>query len=269
MMILAIGKDLSTHPEDRGSYDSGTADVIRLIRIDFVSGEVIILPVPRDLWVPIPGMEVHGVEVNQLRIAYSYGYTYFGEGHGPLLVADTLAHNFDLAIDHYVVLNTAAFVEGIDAIGGVDIYLPEDIVVDAHNDVYLTKGYHHFDGREALGYVRARPDNSRELERILRQTDLIEAVKEKVFSPAVFPSVPRIVQSMRRSVLTDLSPADISSLMCLSRNINTDDIQTVPYDISTFEEIVSRGGNEILAPNYETTTEFFDEFENGLLSPVE
>ena len=51
MNILAIGSDA------RGQhYLYGLADVIRLVRVDFVNARVVILEVPRDLWVQIPGV---------------------------------------------------------------------------------------------------------------------------------------------------------------------------------------------------------------------
>src|SRR5215216_5354809 len=49
MNILAVGSDA------RGQhYLYGLADVIRLVRVDFVHRRVAILEVPRDLWVEIP-----------------------------------------------------------------------------------------------------------------------------------------------------------------------------------------------------------------------
>jgi len=54
MNILAIGSDA------RGAnYLYGLADIMRLVRVDFINARVTILEVPRDLWVEIPGISDH------------------------------------------------------------------------------------------------------------------------------------------------------------------------------------------------------------------
>jgi hypothetical protein len=64
MNILAIGSDA------RGDhYLYGLADIIRLVRVDFVNARVTVLEVPRDLWVEIPEISDHyGIAIRDLII---------------------------------------------------------------------------------------------------------------------------------------------------------------------------------------------------------
>jgi anionic cell wall polymer biosynthesis LytR-Cps2A-Psr (LCP) family protein len=84
MNILAIGSDA------RGNhYLYGLADIIRLVRVDFVNARVTVLEVPRDLWVEIPEISDHyGITQGKLNQAYLYGNKglayYDGPGEGPL-----------------------------------------------------------------------------------------------------------------------------------------------------------------------------------------
>src|SRR5512142_3369282 len=109
MNILAIGSDA------RGQhYLYGLADVIRLVRVDFVNARVSILEVPRDLWVDIPDISDHyGITHGKLNQSYLYGNKglgyYDGPGEGPGLLARTLNLNFGAQPDHYIAVNMHTF----------------------------------------------------------------------------------------------------------------------------------------------------------------
>ncbi len=79
MNILAIGSD------SRGQhYLYGLADIIRLVRVDFVKARVGILEVPRDLWVDIPDISDHyNITQGKLNQAYLYGNKGLGYYDGP------------------------------------------------------------------------------------------------------------------------------------------------------------------------------------------
>ena len=69
MNILAIGSDARAE-----NYLYGLADIIRLVRVDFVNARVAILEVPRDLWVEIPGIASHyDITHGKMNQAYFYG----------------------------------------------------------------------------------------------------------------------------------------------------------------------------------------------------
>ena len=129
MNILAVGSDA------RGDhYLYGLADVIRLVRVDFVNARVSILEVPRDLWVQIPEIADHyDISQGKLNQSYLYGNKglgyYDGPGEGPGLLARTLNLNFGAQPDHYLAVNMHTFEAIVDAIGGIDVYLPYEISV--------------------------------------------------------------------------------------------------------------------------------------------
>jgi hypothetical protein len=54
MTVLAVGSDTRSQ-----SYLYGLADVIRLVRVDFITPRVTVLDFPRDLWVEIPDISAH------------------------------------------------------------------------------------------------------------------------------------------------------------------------------------------------------------------
>jgi LCP family protein required for cell wall assembly len=118
MTILVIGSDSRSADSNRG-----LSDVMRAVRVDFREQKVTALEFPRDLWVKIPGIERNlKTDRQKLNTAFAYG----GSDYGPSLLARTLDLNFGLKVDHYVVVNMNVFVDVVDALGGLEVILPEE-----------------------------------------------------------------------------------------------------------------------------------------------
>lgn len=256
MYILLVGLD--------GSADQltgGFADVIRLARVDFVEPSLVVIAFPRDIWLRIPGLEGRGIVEERLRSAYAYGDAYHLPGGGTGLLADTLAYNFEVSLDHYVVGDFSAFVDAIDAIGGVDVNVPEPV-----GD--FAAGPQHMDGAAALRYARLReaaPDPS-DLVRIDRQTQVLLAIKDKLTRPDMIATLPRLARSLQDAVLTDLRPREVSALVCLSQRLDGSDIALLEMDPVLFTPYIDVYGHERLAPDYSGIDTYLDDFYSGSLS---
>jgi LCP family protein required for cell wall assembly len=237
MTVLALGVDTRAD-----NYLYGLADVIRIVRVDFVTPEVTVLSLPRDLYVEIPGIEDHyDITHGKLNQSYFYGTEgmgyYDGPGGPPGLMARTLAHNFDLYVDHYGSVNMITFVRMVDAVGGIEIYLPTDVDgrpvdEDTADMGYFHAGEQHFTGDEALRFSRIRKIDS-DFARMDRQTMVLCALREKILSPSVLPKLPKLLASFRGSVITDLSPAQMSQLACLAPQVSRENLlfASLPEDI--------------------------------------
>ncbi|MFL6002221.1 MAG: LCP family protein [Nocardioides sp.] len=97
-------------------------------------------------------------------------------------------------VDHYIVVDFAGFESMVDAIDGVPVCIPEDIVDHAHG-IDIPKGTREVEGKEALNYVRSRytlGDGS-DIGRIKRQQAFIAAMAHKVISAGTLARVDRLV----------------------------------------------------------------------------
>jgi LCP family protein required for cell wall assembly len=227
MIVLALGIDTRAD-----NYLYGLADVIKIVRVDFVTPKVSIISLPRDLWVDIPGIAEHGVTQGKLNQAYFYGTEgmgyYDGPGGAPGLLARTLLDNFGLAADHYGTVNMRTFVRMVDAVGGVDVYLERDVdgrpVDDKTEDMgYFYAGVNHFTGDAALRFSRIRKTDSI-FDRMDRQKIVLCALKDKLLQPAVLPKIPELISTFQGSVVTDLSPAQMAQLACLLPKLSGENI---------------------------------------------
>ncbi len=250
MTILGVGADSD-------DYDYGLADVIRIARVDFTTPKVSMLSMPRDLWVEIPGIADHyNLTHGKLNQAYFYGgpgMGYFdGPGAGPGLLARTLDLNFGLRVDHYGAVHMDVFEKIVDAVGGIDIYLPTDVdgrpIDDRTEDMgYFTAGQKHFTGDEALRFSRIRKKYN-DFTRMDHQNMVICALKAKLASPSVIPKIPKIISAFQGSVLTDLSPGQISQLACLLPGLKRENLLFT----SLPAEILSPG--RVYSPQQKSTT---------------
>lgn len=269
MSILAVGSDA------RGDhYLYGLADIIRLVRVDFVKARVAILEVPRDLWVEIPEISDHyGITQGKLNQAYLYGNTglgyYDGPGEGPGLLAHTLNLNFGARPDHYIAVNMRTFEAVVDAIGGLDVNLPEEISArskDNPKGFAIPEGQHHIDGETALWIARIREFGT--FSRAENQNIVMCALRKKLLSPEVIPAIPELVQSFRNYVQTDLSPEQISQLACLATQMKGTDIVFASFPLEEFTvgkkyDPQIKGTTSILEADFDILRDYIDRFQQG------
>lgn len=243
MTILVIGSDY------RGKeYLYGLADVIRVVRIDFDRSSIKVLALPRDLWVRIPGLEARNIEYGKINQAYLFGTPgmgyYEGLAGGAGLMAETLYENFGVFPDHYLVVSMATVVEAIDLIGGIDITLPAPVdgnfvLPDGSSQKlgYFPAGPQHFSGEKVLRFMRVRYGYS-DQKRIDNQTLVLNAAWDKIRKSRLLLGRVALYGGetiLKKKVLTDFSPSDVSLFVCLARELETRDIQFVNLPSDTIQ----------------------------------
>ena len=240
-----------------------------LFRSDFVNARVTILEVPRDLWVEIPDISEHyNITHGKLNQAYLYGNKglgyYDGPGEGPGLLARTLNLNLGAQPDHYIAVNMKTFQAVVDAVGGIDIYLPYDIDVRSEANprgFHVEAGQHHFDGETALWVARIRQYNV--FGRAENQNIVMCAVRKKLLSPAILPAIPQLINDFQRYVQTDLSPEQINQLACLAAQMRGAEVVFASFPIELFKS------SKTFDPQLDTTTFTFDADFNVLRDYIE
>ncbi len=237
MNILAVGMDY------RGSeYLYGLADSIHVMRIDFTQPSALVVDFPRDLWVEIPDIADHyGITHGKLNQAYLFGNPgmgyYDGPGEGPGLLARTLDVNFGMRVDHYIAINMETFINVIDAVGGVDVYLEEPGDLNSAGAtpdplLYLPAGWNHLNGETALLLVQNRIPTT--FHRMQNQNLVLSALRDKLLSPAMLPQLPGLMARFISSAQTDLSPSQLNSLVCIVQKLNGDNTRAVSFPEDMF-----------------------------------
>jgi LCP family protein required for cell wall assembly len=231
--ILVMGLDRRV---DEPKGNPTRTDTMFVVTIDPYSKTAGVFSIPRDLWVEIPDGQ-GGYFKNRINVAYEYGPLKNYPGGGPGLAIDTIEHNFDMKIDHYVVLDFVGFMELVDAVGGIDVDV-KDVVWDPsycnttdcsdRKEVYFEPGLQHMDGELALQYVRVRY-GSDDLKRIERQQDVIRATLDAALNAQLL--IPNravsIYDKFRDAVETDISAFKVPGLALLAQDIPPENITNI------------------------------------------
>ena len=172
---------------------------------------LVYLSIPRDLRAAIPG---YGEQ--KINAAMQLG--------GPKLAIKTADALFgpELQVNHVVVVDMAAFQQLIDAVGGIDINVPQNILSNRFDCPYASstrcsqwegwrfdKGTQHMDGHRALIYSRIRENRlnpaDTDISRGQRQQDVMQATLRKLASPSMFFRLPFSGGDLLKPLATDMS----------------------------------------------------------------
>ncbi len=248
--ILLLGTD-----ERPDEYGPTRTDTMILLSVNPATGAMGMLSLPRDLWVPIPGLGV----TTKINTAYMLGELQDYPGGGAQLAKDTVSSFVGRPVDYFVRVNFDGFREIIDLIGGVTVEVPNTI----HDEEYPTPDYgvetfhidagtHHLDGETALKYARTR-HNDGDYSRARRQQDIIRAVAQQVMSAGMLPQLltkaPQLLATMQNSIETDIPIATGIELAQRFQNRAAGDVQQLVLDNRYGEETFSSEGAWILLPD--------------------
>lgn len=161
MTVLLIGSDLRAGADVGGGVTGQRADSIMLVRFD-TDGAVTVLSIPRDSWVPIPGV---GTEKINASLAGS-----------PSLVVRTVEDLTGVPIDHVVLVDFNGVRDLTTALGGVTVDNPT-ASTDPLTHTHFDAGPITLSGDRALTFVRERyglPGG--DFGRIDHQQELVSAI---------------------------------------------------------------------------------------------
>jgi len=232
-------------------------DAISLIHVWFTAKSASMLSFPRDLYVPLPNLESTGIYQDRLNTAYLYGEIYAVPGGGPTQLKDTMALNFGVRVDRYVLVNFGAFEAGVDALGGVDIDVPEAIydpdypADDGTGSTFVLQipaGLQHMDGQAALRYARTRHQDD-DYHRIQRQQLVLLAIRDKLINPKVVPQIPALISVLGSLAHTDLSAQEIAALACIGPQIDRSNIKAQVIDGTMVIPWTTPTGGRVSIPN--------------------
>lgn len=181
-------------------------DSIILMNITPRSLDVSMLSIPRDVFIQVPG---YGEQrINTINVL---GEQETPDTGGPALVKASLQESFGVEVDRYVRLDFDAFVELVDAVGGVTIDVPKRIVDyefptrdGGIMQIEFEPGRQKMDGKRALQYARTRHQDD-DYQRAARQQQVVDALVRKLTNPLQIINWPRVLYVLRSHTDTDLS----------------------------------------------------------------
>lgn len=207
--------------------------------------ETILVSVPRDLW-----YQPWQTKINSL--------FYYGEQKGDGLgwIKEIMGEILGQKIDRAILVDFSVFKDLVDLVGGVDVFVErtfddhryplagkEEDQCDGdpefkcrYEDLHFEKGQTHFDGEQALKFVRSRyaeGEEGTDTARSARQQKVLAALKEKILSPQIVFSPQKIVglkEIFQKRIKGDLKQEDWINLAMILANPTAREFQSFVID---------------------------------------
>jgi len=232
------------------------SDTMILVNIDPVRKTVGVLSFPRDLYVTIPGAGKERINA-AMRIGDLIAYP---GGGGPALAAETIAANFGVRVDYYVVVNFSLFESVVDTLApdGVEICIAEAI----HDPYYPDVGYGIMDvkfepgcqalkAERLLQFARTRHGNS-DFDRAKRQQQTLEAVRAELLNAGgitrFVTQIPTLWNELKANYRTNLTLDQIIRLGNLLMEVPRENIHYATIDVGDVTFGKSDAGDDVLIP---------------------
>lgn len=236
--ILVLGTDLrgGENTEIAGAGDGGMrSDTTMLVHVSGDRSRIEVVSVPRDSLVEIPSCKLpDGTESAATYGMFNSAFTIGGGAQEDLTYAaactiSTVQSLTGVPVTHHMVVQMDGVVDVVDALGGVRMCLPEPLVQDpAYGRFELPAGEQTLDGRQAIGFLRARHgtglglEQGSDLTRIARQQAFVDALVRQVLDQNLLTSSPRLyrtIQAVLRAISADPGLADPAALAGLAYSI--------------------------------------------------
>lgn len=231
ILVMGIDRVPGAKADSKELFD-GRSDTMLLLRADPTDRSVKLLSIPRDTQVNLP----------------SFGVTKINDANvrgGAELAAKTVSGILNgIAIDRYVRVDTEAFRELVDLLGGVEVYVPQAMsYVDKTQKltINLAAGLQTLNGNQAEQFARFRHDAYGDIGRVQRQQTLLKALLKRVTNPAVIPRLPGLVSAMQKYIDTNLSLEEMLALTGAGRQLSQGNFKMVmlPGRFSTPSEFTA------------------------------
>lgn len=222
--ILLMGIDSTDEVLTKNAIANG--DSLVLITFNPKTLNATMLSIPRDSYVPIACWP--GKDENKITHAAAYGND---------CMINTIENFFDVDIDYYAKINFKGLVNLVNALGGIDVEVPQDLCTDDSSrgqEVCIKEGFQHLDGEGALVLSRNRKQLvNGDFGRGQNQQLVIQAMLSKVKDLKSVKQFTSVMNTVANSIDTNLTTKQILSFYSIAKDI----LKTLSTDKSNIVNI--------------------------------
>lgn len=240
-------------------------DTMMVASVDPETGRTALIGVPRNLVnTPLPepyaSLFVCGCWESLLNELYEFAEAnpdLFGGGPNPggRVMMDTIEYLLNLDIDYFALVDLTGFVRVVDALGGIDIEVPQQLSIylspavegEAWQQYVIPAGQQHLDGRTALAYVRSREDES-DYERMARQRCLIGSIARTANVESLIRNYPAITNDVKDAIRTNVPIDKLPELIELLGEIDLSTTATLGLTHGIYMTTFVNGGYPVPNP---------------------
>lgn len=195
------------------------SDTIVLARIDPGRKQATLISIPRDTRVELDGY------FQKINASHTYG--------GAQGVVEAVNELCDVRISHYAEVSFDGLVQVVDALGGVEVDVPDRISDHKAGDYIIEPGLQVLNGEQALTFCRSRKFTDGDYSRMRHQRIFLQALAKTLLEKTNATNVVGLIESLSSTVATDMSVADIAGLINSMRGMDTDAIYSANIPSTT------------------------------------
>ena len=240
--ILVLGSD------QRPGDPTWRTDVIMVAVIDKELQKVVVVSIPRDMWVESTEPELAS-KINT--------FDYWGEqwkpGGGAELLGRVIDEQFGIPIDLYAKLRFEGFVRIVDGLGGIDIDVPCALYdIKPAENIYLNlqPGRYHFDGAQTLAYVRSRAQGG-DLSRVDRQQQVLLALRSRFQVRKLVSQIPSLYTTLKDTVDTNIGLLNAIQLARLAYDLDASEVEILSLSPHRHMETGWQQGMQVWLPQWD------------------
>jgi len=242
--VLVLGIDRA--PE---GTDASRSDTMILTTYHPIKPYLGMLSIPRDLWVPIPG-----VGENRINTAHFFAESAV-PGSGPQAALETVRENFGVRVNYYLRIRFNGLVDLINALGGLDIELEKPMAG-------YPAGNHHLNGEQALAFVRDRGGTD-DFFRMNQGQFFLKELVEQMLNPTSWARMPGVLTALFRSIDTNLPIWQWPRLGLTLLRIGPAGIDNQIISREMVKPFTTSDGAQVLLPVWEEIIKVVEEMFGG------
>ncbi|MBN3525939.1 LCP family protein [Paenibacillus apiarius] len=215
-------------------------DVVMVGAMHPETQEAVLVSLPRDTY-----FELTGYTPDKLNHYYPKFFTLKEQGKLDSASPEDemkamLGQYLDINIDYAAVIDFKGFVDVVDAVGGVDVNVDQNMCYRDRADgtnINLSAGLQTLDGKNTLDFVRYRKSNCRPMtkgttdgDRNVRQNAVLQELVGKMQTLGGIAKITDIIDAMANNFKIDMTPSQIRNSLTTYIGINRNDIHYMPVD---------------------------------------
>jgi LCP family protein required for cell wall assembly len=268
--ILVMGVD--TRQGEGGGYGSASeitgsrSDTTMLVHLPADRQSATVVSIPRDTILDIPACKTDSGMSSPYRDRFNSAFSTGGPG----CTIKTVEQDTGVYIDHFVIVDFRGLIDVVDALGGVDVCLPE-AVYEPKSKLDLPAGVSTVNGEQALAFARVRAiGTGSDIDRIDRQQAFISSLINKAKSSGTLFNPLRLVpflDAATKSLTTDPDLANLNKLRELAQQVR--DIPLKDITFITTPWVVNPDDPNTVLWNTTKTDKLWDAVINDVPYPPE
>ncbi len=215
----------------------GRSDTIILSTFQPARPYVGLLSIPRDLWVPIPG-----VGENRINTAHFFAES-VAANSGPQATMDLIRQDFGVNVHYYFRIQFEGVREVIDTLGGVDILLTEPAGG-------YEPGQYHLTGHKALAFARQRY-GSDDFQRMKNGQLLLRSLFKQMLNPMKWWRIPGALAALDKMTDTNLPWWLAPRLLLAAVRVGPNGIDSRTIDRDMVTSYITPEGADVLLPEWD------------------